>query len=76
MIRRLAALEDPASVKPLTTGASIAPHPSSMDKYKGMAKEDIAIAQRLQALKDSRKEGTTIGINIFTYIHITILLVF
>lgn len=33
-------------------------------KYKGMSKEDIAIAQRLEALKESQKAGIKAGYSV------------
>ena len=60
--KRVAALSDPNAVKPLRSGHRVKGQVSeirgagvqNMPKYKGLAKEDQAIAERLEKLKQSR----------------------
>ena len=66
--KRVAALSDPNAPKPLRSDVKVKGSTSgssgsgrgtvpNMDKYKGMSKEDQAIAERLEKLKQARAVG-------------------
>ena len=64
--RRVAALSDPNATKPFRSDIKVNESSSgssgggvqNMDKYKGLSKEDLAIAKRLEKLKQSRAADT------------------